>query len=105
MAAGAEVDLLAYLSSRFFGLRNYGVIYGFLLVPFGVGAGVGPILLGHVYDTTGGYRPGLIAGAICAVSGAAMIGAMGRYPADFGPPSIARSIDPRLAEQAGHAAG
>ena len=28
LAAGAEVDLIAYLCSRYFGVRSYGAIYG-----------------------------------------------------------------------------
>jgi MFS family permease len=85
VAAGAEVDLLAYLASRFFGLRAFGGIYGLLLVPFGIGSGSAPILMGRVYDLTGGYGPGLFAGAACCAAGAVMIGSMGRYPAAFAP--------------------
>jgi predicted MFS family arabinose efflux permease len=82
-AAGAEVDLLAYLASRFFGLRAFGGIYGLLLVPFGVAAGTGPILMGRVYDITGGYGPGLYAGALACVLAALMLGTLGRYPSAF----------------------
>ncbi len=83
MAAGAEVDLLAYLTGRFFGLKAYGGIYGLLLVPFGIGAGSGPIFMGRVYDVTGSYDSGLYAGALCCALGALLIAGMGRYPAMF----------------------
>jgi MFS family permease len=79
-AAGAEVDLLAYLASRFFGLRAFGAIYGFLLIPYGLGAGIGPLLMGHLYDVTGSYMTALpVAAAVCG-AGALAIGALGRYP-------------------------
>jgi predicted MFS family arabinose efflux permease len=79
-AAGAEADILAYLASRFFGLRAFGGIYGLLLAAFGIGAGLGPITMGRVFDETGGYGPALYAGAAACVTGAILIGCMGRYP-------------------------
>jgi MFS family permease len=83
LSAGAEVDLMAYLGSRFFGLKAFGAVYGMLLLPFGLGAGVAPILMGHVYDVTGHYTLALYGGAVGCVVGAALIGTLGRYPASF----------------------
>jgi MFS family permease len=80
LSAGAEADLLAYLGSRFFGLRAFGAIYGLLLLPFGTGAGIAPIIMGRVYDVTGHYTPALYGGALCCVTGALLIGTLGRYP-------------------------
>lgn len=83
LAAGAEVDLLAYMVSRYFGLRHYGVIYGFMLSAFGVGAGLGPILAGAAYDAAGDYSAALVAGMCIFVGGAACLGFLGRYPSAF----------------------
>ncbi len=105
VAAGAEVDLLAYLASRFFGLRAFGGIYGLLLVPFGIGSGSAPILMGRVYDVTGGYGPGLFAGAACCALGAVMIAAMGRYPAAFAPRPIGSIGGRAMALEAGSVDG
>jgi MFS family permease len=80
LAAGAEVDLIAFLISRYFGLKAYGAIYGWLLVPFGLGAGLGPLLSGWMYDRHGNYMPTLYGAALVFVSGAALIGTLGRYP-------------------------
>jgi MFS family permease len=82
LAAGAEVDLLSYLVSRYFGLRSYGAIYGTALSLFGLGAGLGPIVTGRVFDLTGSYEPALLAGIIAFMAGALLIGTLGRYP-DF----------------------
>ena len=84
LAAGAEVDLFAFLTSRFFGLKSFGSIYGLILVPFAVGAGTAPILMGHVFDVTGSYGPALYAGAASCAAGALLIGTLGRYPKGFG---------------------
>lgn len=83
LAAGAEVDLVAYLASRYFGLRAYGEIYGWQLGFFALGAGLGPMGVGRLYDATGSYTVGLIACAIGFGVGAALIGLLGRYPERF----------------------
>ncbi len=55
LAAGSEVDLVPYLAARYFGLRSYGRIYGWLFVAFYVGVGVGPLYLGYCFDRDGNY--------------------------------------------------
>ena len=47
VAAGVEYDLLAYLVSRYFGVRSYARIYGALYALF-CGAGFGPAPLAGV---------------------------------------------------------
>jgi MFS family permease len=84
MAAGAEIDLFAFLTSRFFGLKSFGGIYGLILVSFALGAGIAPILTGHVFAVTGSYVPALYAGAASCAAGALLIGFLGRYPKGFG---------------------
>jgi MFS family permease len=60
LGMGAEVDLIAYLQSRYFGLRAFGQIYGYLFALFTVGTGLGPFVMGVAYDATGSYRPALM---------------------------------------------
>ena len=43
--AGVEYDFLAYLVSRYFGMRNYSSVYGALYGFFAIGAGFGPGIL------------------------------------------------------------
>jgi predicted MFS family arabinose efflux permease len=54
-SAGIEYDLLAYLVSRYFGIRYYAVIYGTLYAFFAAGAGFGPAVYGRVFQATGSY--------------------------------------------------
>jgi MFS family permease len=68
-AAGAEIDLLAFLIGRFFGLRHYSAIYGLQFALFEVGVGIGPLLAGHSFDMTGSYHAALVAGAVMFASG------------------------------------
>ncbi len=60
---GAEVDLIAFLLSRYLGMRSFGEIYGYLFAIFMFGAGAGPFLMGVSFDRTGSY--GLMLG--CSV--------------------------------------
>ena len=55
VAAGMEFDLLAYLVSRYFGIRAYSGIYGGLYSFFALGAGIGPAVYGRVYEQTGAF--------------------------------------------------
>lgn len=54
-AAGLEFDLLAYIVSRYFGIRNYATIYGVLYAFFVMGAGFGPAVYGRSFQETGSY--------------------------------------------------
>lgn len=74
-ALGAEVDLMAYLTSRYFGLRHYGQLYGIVYSCFWIGIASGPALTGRLYDGYGNYALALwiivalfVAGTIAALS-------------------------------------
>lgn len=56
MGLGAEVDLIAFLISRYLGMRYFGELYGYFFAIFMLGAGVGPYLMGVSFDKTGSYR-------------------------------------------------
>jgi MFS family permease len=74
ISLGAEVDLIAYLQSRYFGLRRFGEIYGYLLAIFMVGSGVGPFAMGAAYVHFGNYTSALAGFGVClACACAAML--------------------------------
>jgi MFS family permease len=56
MGVGAEGDVITYQVSRYFGLRSFGEIYGYVLIAYTVGGMVGPLLMGLSFDYTGSYR-------------------------------------------------
>jgi MFS family permease len=64
LAAGAEVDMIGFFVSRYFGLKRFGQLYGVLFAIFTVGAGLGPLLLGTLYTRLQGYGAGFF---ICGV--------------------------------------
>lgn len=61
LGVGAETDLLGYLTSRYFGLKHMGEIFGYIYAAFMLGTSIGPLALGYTYDTFGSYYFGIIA--------------------------------------------
>lgn len=55
VSLGAEADLIAYLTARYFGMARYAFVYGFIYAMFLIGAAVGPTLAGRAYDVAGNY--------------------------------------------------
>lgn len=79
IAAGAEVDMLAYFISRYARSESYNVTYGVTLGIFCLGAAFGPPLFGWAVDISGGYA-GILAGSafgLTVVVG--LVGALGPY--------------------------
>jgi MFS family permease len=60
LTVGAEVDVIAYLASRHFGLKNFGGLFGCMVAALSMGTAFGPLAAGHVFDQYGSYTPFLI---------------------------------------------
>ena len=80
LAAGAELDLLAYLTSKYFGPRHYPAIFGGIFAVFSVGAGIAPPLMGEAAAAFNGYDgPLFILIGLLALSILLFL-ALGKYP-------------------------
>ena len=66
LAQGAEIDLITYITARQFGITLFGSIYSILLGFVSVGASLGPLIAGSLFDMRGDYDGflQLIAGAV-----------------------------------------
>ncbi len=82
LALGAELDLLAYITSRYFDLRYFGTLFGTIGGFVTLAGGVGPVLLNVVYDMTGSYQPALLAAVPISLLAALMFLLLGPYPAN-----------------------
>jgi OFA family oxalate/formate antiporter-like MFS transporter len=80
LAAGAELDLLAYLVTRYFGLRNYARTYGILYAIVGVSGGIAPFAFAHLYDLTKSYQLGFGISAVFFAVGGLILLSLARYP-------------------------
>ncbi|MFO1454716.1 MAG: MFS transporter [Steroidobacteraceae bacterium] len=79
LAGGAEFDLMAYILVKYFGMRHYGKIYAWQWASFTIAAGVGPLLLGRIYDATGTYAAALAAAAIAMLIAPLLLFTLGPY--------------------------
>lgn len=80
LGVGFEFDLLAFLISRYFGRRHYGAIYGCFYTVIALGGGLGPVVYGYAFDSTGSYVLILRLGVGCLIVGAALLLTLGAYP-------------------------
>ncbi len=55
LSIGTEFDLLAYLTSRYFGLKSFGLVYGLMFSAFLIGSATGPLTYGASFDHFGSY--------------------------------------------------
>jgi MFS family permease len=76
---GAEVDLLGFFVSRYFGRRSFGALYGMIFSCFTIGIGIGPAILGHNYDATHSYEGTLLAFVFVLLAAGALFLTLGRY--------------------------
>ena len=51
---------MAYLTSRYFGLRSFGEIFGFIFGSFVLAGASGALLMGFGFDRTGSYTVPLL---------------------------------------------
>jgi MFS family permease len=84
LGLGAEVDFIAYLTSRYFGLRAFGKIYSSIFAAFGLSGALGPLIMGVGFDRTGSYRAPLVIFFFATLLGTVVMTRLGPY--GFPPP-------------------
>ena len=86
MATGSEISEIAYICSRYFGPRAFGLIYGLMFAAFQLGSMVGSPLMGLYYDRAGDYIGALWVVAAIVLVGTVLIVLLGPYPDKFQEP-------------------
>jgi MFS family permease len=76
---GAEVDIMAFLVGRYFGLSSYGRIYGTLLALFTFGSGLGPWLIALSFDHFHTYANALIGCSVALAIASILVASLGPY--------------------------
>jgi MFS family permease len=80
LSIGAEIDLLAYLTTRYFGLANFGAVYGVMFAALLVGTSAGPVSFGLGYELTGSYATILFLCAGLNVAASVITAFLSPYP-------------------------
>jgi MFS family permease len=79
LSLGSEGDLLAFFTARYFGMRSYAELFGWMFGFIALGTSAGPLLIMGLQEG-GGYRTALLVFAGQCVVAAALFGSLGRYP-------------------------
>jgi cyanate permease len=79
LGLGAEVDIMAYLASRYFGLRAFGEIYSSVFAAFALAGALGPLMMGKGFDLTGSYRAPLMVFLAATLLAAGLMTRLGPY--------------------------
>lgn len=80
LGQGAEIDIVAYMIARYFGLRSYASIYGLSVLAIALSVAVAASAIGQAYDYFGSYNVPLICASISFTLAAISYLLMGRYP-------------------------
>jgi predicted MFS family arabinose efflux permease len=94
LGLGTEIDLIAFLVSRYFGQRAFGELYGYFFMVFGIGSSLGRMIGGFVFDIAGSYTPALIGAAVVLVAAVALVNRLGAYAYP-----VCREVAPLLAPE------
>ncbi|MGB6689265.1 MAG: MFS transporter [Terracidiphilus sp.] len=60
LSTGGEADITPYMISRYFGLKRFSTLYAFTHTAHALGAAIGPLFVGWIFDSFGSYRPAAI---------------------------------------------
>ena len=79
LALGAEIDLIAFLTTRYLGQRAFGEIYGYLFMAFVLGSSLGQFMADVSFDRLGSYTPALTGFAASLVAAVVIVNRLGPY--------------------------
>jgi len=70
-AHGGLFTVISPIVAEYFGLRTHGALFGIVFCSSMVGGAAGPVIAGHIFDTTGSYS---LAFWVCTAVGAIALG-------------------------------
>ncbi|MDP9139324.1 MAG: MFS transporter [Pseudomonadota bacterium] len=80
LTLGAEVDVIAYLAAKYFGLKAFGALYGSMVMALSLGTSFGPLTGGAIFDQFGNYAPFLMLNAVLMTLSAIALLSLGPPP-------------------------
>jgi len=69
---GANLSLFPSATKDYFGLKNFGVNYGFVFTAWGVGGILGPMLSGQIFDADKNFNSAYLIAAFCLLISAGL---------------------------------
>jgi len=80
LTVGAEIDVIAYLATRQFGLKNFGGLFGGIVTSLALGVAFGPLAAGATFDSTGSYDQFLILTMVLMAASSIALASLRRAP-------------------------
>lgn len=80
LTVGAEVDVIAYLATRHFGLEHFGALFGALVTALALGTALGPLAAGATFDRYESYAPFLVLTMVLMASSSVALATLSRPP-------------------------
>jgi predicted MFS family arabinose efflux permease len=80
LGIGAEIDMMAFFISRYFGLKAFGKVYGLMFAIFNIGTTIGPALSGLSFDHFHSYGPVFIVYEVALAITCVLFVRLGPYP-------------------------
>ncbi|CAN7188737.1 MFS transporter [Phenylobacterium sp. LjRoot219] len=99
-ASGAKLQICAYLTSRYVGMRNFGKVFGIIGGLIAFGTGLGPVAAARIYDSFGTYTPFLLMGIPGCLLCGLLIFRLGPYPVWGEPQPLDAAAGPQPAPRA-----
>jgi OFA family oxalate/formate antiporter-like MFS transporter len=69
---GANLSVFPSATKDYFGLKNFGVNYGFVFTAWGVGGILGPMLSGQIFDSSKNFNDAYLIAAVCLLIAAGL---------------------------------
>lgn len=80
LGLGAEIDVVAFMVARYFGVRTFSTLYGLAVFFIAFGGAIGASLLGVAFDRFGNYDAALLVIAASFIAAGCSYLLLGRYP-------------------------
>jgi MFS family permease len=97
LGLGTEVDLIAFMISRYLGLRSFGALYGLFFMAFSSGGAVGRFLGGYLFDLAGSYNIALMGAGGALLIATVLVNRLGAYTYPVVYASAAAALEPQPA--------
>lgn len=88
LATGAEFEVASFLTSRYFGLQNFGLLFGTIAGLLSLAAGTAPAFFGHIYDQFGSYDRAILIALPLSLLASLLIASLNRDPKPRGEPVL-----------------
>ena len=78
LTVGAEIDVIAYLATRQFGLKSFGSLFGGIVTALALGVAFGPLVAGATFDRYDSYAPFLVLNMVLMAISSVAIATLGK---------------------------